>query len=206
MFQNGRLRMSTNTILRNGLMAVLSTAALSLTACVSGQPNGGVYNYESGRGCGNSCVASSRYGSSDTHIATGMPVSHGVAYPVAQPIAIAPSPIYVDCTQMGTCGAPPAPQVYMEPEPVQSYVEAYQGPIDCPTGTTAQADGTCLQSSYSEPTMSYEPSYTSSSAPVDCPSGTNMQSDGTCLQGSTSSYGYQATGTYSTPSYLPIRK
>ena len=122
-------------------------------------------------------------------------------------------------------------------------------PVNCPSGTTAQPDGTCMQtgssfssgSTYSEPSYSSgttysEPSYSSgttysgsSSAslePVNCPAGTTAQPDGTCMQGGSSafsgssveiytgdasttsspSYGYGSSSTYSSSDYLPVRK
>ena len=81
-------------------------------------------------------------------------------------------------------------------------------PATCPSGTTLQSDGSCL-----ERTVSYvapSPSY-SAPAPVisqpyvapqvaDCPAGTTAQSDGTCMERSYSSSSYSSTS-YSTPSY-----
>lgn len=82
---------------------------------------------------------------------------------------------------------------------------SYAAPANCPAGTTAQADGTCLQGSS---TMSYTstasytgPSYSTSSMSANCPAGTTAQSDGTCLQGSSStSYVTSSASSYS-PSY-----
>jgi hypothetical protein len=119
-------------------------------------------------------------------------------------------------------------------------------PVNCPSGTTAQADGTCMQTgssfssstTFSDPAPSYSspsyssPSYSSSSfssEPVNCPSGTTAQPDGTCMQGGSSNswagssveiyqgdassspssattYGYGADGSYGPSDYLPIRK
>ena len=195
--------MSTKTILKAGLIASVGVAGLTLTANAQSR-YGNVYDYESGRNCGQACVpaapvaaapvAASRYGA-----------------PAPQ---YNPAPVYVDCAQMGTCAPAPA-VVYTQPAPVytqpaytqQSYQQSAQmAPVNCPAGTTAQSDGTCMQggsssystSTYSAPTTSYD-SYSSSSsmgAPVDCPAGTTAQNDGTCMQGGSSSY---STSTYSAP-------
>jgi hypothetical protein len=74
-------------------------------------------------------------------------------------------------------------------------------PVSCPAGTTAQADGTCMQTgssfssstTYSEPTTSYSSGNTWSAPsmsmePVNCPAGTTAQADGTCMQGGSSSF------------------
>jgi len=109
-------------------------------------------------------------------------------------------------------------------------------PTNCPSGTTAQSDGTCLESSYSSPSYGSSSSYSSSSSsfggtvPTNCPSGTIAQSDGTCLESSSSNYsnpytgssveifsgdvrttnsptyGYASDGSYGAVDYLPIRK
>jgi len=117
-------------------------------------------------------------------------------------------------------------------------------PVNCPSGTSIQADGTCLQFS-STPTSSFDSgsSFSSSSSssygsgssfsggiPTNCPSGTIAQTDGTCLESggstdfsnpftgssveifsgnetsSTPSYGYQSDGSYGITDYPPIRK
>lgn len=112
----------------------------------------------------------------------------------------------------------------------------FSEPVNCPSGTTAQSDGTCMQtgstfssgSSFSTGSTYSEPSYSSSSSfgtPANCPAGTTAQSDGTCMQGgsnafvgssvelytgdattTTPSTGYGSSNTYSSPDYLPIRK
>jgi hypothetical protein len=103
---------------------------------------------------------------------------------------------------------------YQAPSAVSSHIAA---PANCPAGTTAQPDGTCLQgSSYtSSSTYSATPSYTSSisyaappaathisGARVDCPAGTKPISDGTCLQtGESYSFSSSSTSYASTPSY-----
>lgn len=195
--------MSTKTIFRSSAIAAMTLTGLSITVCANAQSSryGNVYDYESGRNCGQACVApaqthtSSRYGHTATHGA----------------------PVYVDCAAMGTC-APQPTTVYTQPAPVQyqatptytaptysAPAPTYaQAPANCPAGTTAQADGTCLQSGYSAPTTSYSSgsSYSSStyaapaSMPADCPAGTTAQSDGTCMQTSSS---YSSTSSYSAP-------
>jgi len=203
--------MSTNTTLKSSAIAVITLAGLSVTVAANAQSSryGNVYDYESGRSCGQACVApaqqthtTSRYGHTATH-------------------TVAPAPVYVDCAAMGTC-APQPTTVYTQPAPVQyqaaptytAPAPTYaQAPVNCPAGTTAQSDGTCLQSSYSAPTTSYGSgsSYSSSTysapaaMPADCPAGTTAQSDGTCMQGSsyssTSSYGSGSSYSAPTTSY-----
>jgi len=210
--------MSTNTTFKSGAIAVITLAGLSVTACANAQTSryGNVYDYESGQNCGQACVApapqahtSSRYGHTNTQAA----------------------PVYVDCSAMGTC-APQPTTVYTQPAPVQyqstttyaAPAPTYaQAPVSCPAGTTAQSDGTCLQtgygssSTYTAPTTSYSgsSSYSSSttSMPADCPAGTTAQSDGTCLQGSTysaptlpgtyDSFSGSSTSAYSSASAAP---
>ena len=209
--------MSTNTIFKSSAIAAITLAGLSTAIAANAQSSryGNVYDYESGQNCGQGCAApvtkthtSSRYGHTATH-------------------NTAPAPVYVDCAAMGTC-APRPTTVYTQPAPVQyqaapTYTAPTyaQAPANCPAGTTAQPDGTCMQSSYTAPTTSYSSgsSYSSSTysapatMPADCPAGTTAQSDGTCMQGSsyssTSSYGssssYTApTSSYSTASSAPV--
>jgi len=218
--------MSTTKLFRAGLIATVGVAGLTLTANAQSR-YGNVYDYESGRNCGQACVpaapvtppANTRYGA---------PV---VAAPVYNP-----APVYVDCVQAGTC-APQPSVVYTQPAPVYSqptytppaptytqpsYTQSVQmEPVNCPSGTTAQADGTCMQTSS---TFSSSTTYSSGSTysapattmmePVNCPSGTTAQADGTCMQtgssfssdstfssGSTSSY---SSSTYSAPSTMSM--
>ncbi len=204
--------MSTNTILKGSAVAAMTFAAMAVSASANAQSAryGNVADYERGQNCGQACVApapqnhsSSRYGNTVTHSA---------------PIQAAP--VYVDCRATGTC-APQPTTVYTQPAPVQyqAPVQSYsqpsyqsssyaQAPANCPTGTTAQSDGTCLQSSYGSssaytaPATSYGSStgYSSSaSLPADCPAGTTAQSDGTCMQGS--SYGSSTSYTAPATSY-----
>lgn len=207
--------MSANIISKTAF-AIVATAGLSITAYAGngssryGGPS--VYDYESGGNCAaTSCgqqgavqtqqryqqapvtapAPSARYGTAVNH---GMQVSPGV--------------VYVDCARMGTCA--PQPQayqqqpVYQAPQPsytqqsysAQTYTAPAAMPASCPAGTTAQSDGTCMQSSYSSSTSySSTPSYSSSTVTssysgetVPCPAGTSKQSDGSCMQGSGSSY------------------
>ena len=101
---------------------------------------------------------------------------------------------------------------------------SFSSPVNCPSGTTAQSDGTCLESS-SMPVTSYGSNSSFSSTPTNCPSGTTPQSDGTCMEGGSSAYtspyagasidlfrgyssgdGYGSGSSYDSSSYLPIRK
>lgn len=76
-----------------------------------------------------------------------------------------------------------------------SYQTSAPTDVECPSGTSKQSDGTCLQfssQSSSIPTTSYGSTSTYSgsnysSLPTNCPSGTTAQSDGTCME-VTSSY------------------
>jgi hypothetical protein len=189
--------MSTTKLFRAGLIATVGVAGLTLTANAQSR-YGNVYDYESGKNCGQACVpaapatpaANTRYGA-----------------PVVAAPTYNPAPVYVDCVQAGTC-APQPSVVYTQPAPVYTqpaptYTQSVQqmAPVNCPAGTTAQSDGTCMQGSdysssstytsqtYTAPTMSMEP--------VNCPAGTTAQPDGTCMQGSS----YSSTSTYSSSTY-----
>ena len=206
--------MSTTKLFRAGLIATVGVAGLTLSANAQSR-YGNVYDYESGRNCGQACVPAAPM-TPQSHTRYGAPVVSTPAYN--------PAPVYVDCVQAGTC-APQPSVVYTQPTYTQpsytqptysqpSYTQSVQqmAPVNCPSGTTAQADGTCMQSSsyssstststysgstYSEPAVSMEP--------ANCPSGTTAQSDGTCMQSSSSSYSsgstYSSESTYSEPSY-----
>ncbi len=210
-----------------------SVAALALTACShSAQADryGNVYDYEGGAACVENCgaPATSRYG--DTGYVQQAPVYQGrtenVIYadcsvingmacpaPVSQPAQVytQPAPVYTQ----------PAP-VYTQPAPVytqqtQTYT-TQSAPAECPSGTTPNGDGTCMQNSYESttsyttPTTSYEsydstPSYTTpsystgavESAP--CPAGTTAAGDGTCMESSYGSTSYDTTSSSSTYDY-----
>ena len=100
---------------------------------------------------------------------------------------------------------------------------------DCPAGTTATGDGTCMESGgssydFSSTTTSSSSSYSGSSYTgssssysgerADCPAGTTATGDGTCMEGTGSTNveiynntGYTPPSTYTPPvDYLPIRK
>ncbi len=72
-----------------------------------------------------------------------------------------------------------------------SYSSASSAPVDCPAGTTAQSDGTCMQGGSS--------SYSGSSVEL-------YTGDAATSSSSTSSYGYTSDGGYGATDYLPIRK
>ena len=196
--------MSTTKLFRAGLIATVGVAGLTLTANAQSR-YGSVYDYESGQNCGQACV----------------PAAPAVATPAANsrygaPVTAAPTynqaPVYVDCVQAGTCAPQPA-VVYTQPAPapvytppVQTYTQTAQmAPLKCPAGTTAQSDGTCMQtgstypsgSTYSSGTTSTYSAPTMSMEPVNCPAGTTAQPDGTCMQGGTVSSGVTMPGTFS---------
>lgn len=234
--------MSTQTYLRATAITALGTLTFvaTATAANAGQSRYNThYDFERGPNCGSTCSAtmptSTRYGSGPVHTAP--------AY--VPPAPIASGPVYVDCTQIGTC-APAVGMVQTQTLPANgqiripdTYIESYQAPApsystqsyssstlpaECPSGTTMQSDGTCMQSSsyssgstytgstsYSSGTSSSTTyggttSYgtTSSSSfggTADCPSGTTMQSDGTCMQMGSSSYSSSTTYSAPTTSY-----
>jgi len=193
-------QMSTNTIIRTGLIATLGVSALSISAFSNAQTAsryGNIGAYEGGHCQHQPCPA---------------PVQQAPAFIPQQQVAPsvvytpAPAPVY-------TQSAP----VYQQPAPVYSQPSQIL-PGACPSGTTAQPNGTCLepsyssnsysapattysaQSTYSEPTYSSSSSYsTTQSAPADCPAGTTAQSDGTCLQ-TGSSFSSSSSSTSSYPS------
>lgn len=204
--------MSTQTYLRATAITALSALAFAATASTANAQSryADVYDYESGRNCGQACVpaapaavTSSRYGSTVTP---------------APAMQVAPGPVYVDCAQLGTC-APQAATVYTAPVQqyqapaptynTQSYAQTSTysaAPVNCPAGTTAQPDGTCLQggmgsvgtTTSSSMTVTLPTNYSATES-IPCPAGTTKQPDGTCMQGAgsnswsssstTSSYG-----------------
>ncbi len=214
--------MSTTKLFRAGLIATVGVAGLTLTANAQSR-YGNVYDYESGRNCGQACVPAAPV-TPQSNTRYGAPVyTPAPAYTPAP--TYNPAPVYIDCVQAGTCAPQPAvvysqpAPVYSQPAPVYSqpsYTQTAQmTPANCPAGTTAQSDGTCMQgssfssstssstfsgstysgSTYSAPSVSMEP--------VNCPSGTTAQPDGTCMQGSSfsSTSSFSSGSTYSEPSY-----
>ena len=220
--------MSGTIILKNGLMAAVCVAGLTLTACASsngayGHSNsryGSVYDYESGGNCNaGPCgaavaapVVASRYGSAETVIG-GQAVSPGV--------------VYADCSVVGgmNCNQP-APMYTQQPAPVYTpaptYAQtapSYGAPVACPAGTTPNGDGTCMESSMpyggsppsmrqtqaysgSPPSMSQSysaQSYGGETAP--CPSGTTPNGDGTCMEGGGGSIAYSGSPPSMSQSY-----
>ncbi len=208
--------MSTSSTFKSGLVAAACIAGLSLSACASNSNSGrygSVYDYESSGQClpSGNCQAApvvaepvydgaSRYG--------GETVSSGV--------------VYADCSQVGgmSCNPPvaPMPMPAPAPAPVYSGVQTtYSGPVQCPSGTRDNGDGTCMMTSGSYgSTTTYEPTVVQSSGQMaDCPAGTTPNGDGTCMEHSSPSVeiytppttGYQVPETYTPPTtYLPIRK
>jgi len=116
------------------------------------------------------------------------PVSQGITY-AAPNVRLAGPPIRPTVVRR---------TITVQPAPVVRAQRVIAEPANCPSGTTLQADGSCLERtvSYTAPSPSY-----SAPAPVisqpyvapqtaDCPAGTSLQSDGTCLEKSyTTSYG-----------------
>lgn len=229
--------MSSNNIIIKSAFAMVATAGLTLTAYAGngssryGGPS--VYDYESGGSCHTAACAQGGQQHVQTAPATtryGAPAQHQ-NHGYQSSMTVSPGPVYVDCAAMGTCAPQPqayqqptyqapAPQQYVQPTTYaqQSYTaQSYSAPAaNCPSGTTMQSDGTCMQASYnstssysSTPAYSSGSSYSSSSSyggeAVACPSGTSKQSDGTCLQsgssyGSSSSYSSGSTSSYSSGS------
>lgn len=200
--------MSTRKLVGSGLLATAGALALGSTA-FAGQgrythaPN--VYEYESSPTCGQACYAPApAYGYQ-------APVYYQESLP---PLPTLPQssyhqapPVYVDCMQLGTCSGSTH---YGGATSTYSHETA-----DCPSGTTLQPDGTCLQgggysgSTYTGPISSgsvgYSSGYSSgssySSSVADCPSGTSRQPDGTCMQNSGTSYSSYSSGSSSASSY-----
>ena len=93
----------------------------------------------------------------------------GLSAPISAPV------------QRISVAAAPAPiirQPYIAPAPVQY--------ANCPSGTTKQSDGSCLEAtSYSAPAPVYSapaPVFTQQAPAASCPAGTTTQPDGTCLE------------------------
>ena len=212
------------------LAAAASLAAFATTADAQSR-YGAIADYEGVGDCGAACavapVAADRYGT------VAAPV---VAAPIAAP------PVIVDCSQFGAVNCAPTYSHSVVAQPTTVYtqpvaqapaprVEIFEQPTfrgetaPCPSGTTAQPDGTCLQGSSFGSSTTYSSS-TTFSAPAtqmaDCPAGTVKQPDGTCAQTATTysepvytpppvtdaqpSYGYTPNGSFGADTYRPIRK
>lgn len=212
--------MSTKQIIRSGLMGSAAFAALGLTACANSHAQSDRYganthyDYESAQSCGSSCDA-------------------GVQTPTYRPAPVpsyrpAPAPRthygYEGVPCKTACGAATTgvissgyPTITTGSTHVTSTVTTpsyTQETAPCPTGTTSQPDGTCMQGgSYSSHTStgstyssgstytggsSYSSGSVSSGGVADCPAGTTSQPDGSCLQ-SGSSYSSHTSSTYSAP-------
>lgn len=202
------------TILRSSTLICTGAAALLMTACASNSSSaryGNVYDYESGGNCDSSACMSA-------------PVQTA-RYSEPQQV------VYADCSvvQGMDCGVPMAQTYPTYQEHVQSYpvydaapaisyggATSYGEAAPCPAGTTAAADGTCLQSSYgstSYNTGSTSYGSTSYGESASCPAGPSMQGDGTCamnegsaISSGTTYGGYTNSGSYTTQDYMPIRK
>lgn len=187
-----------NTFLRTGTVLAAGAAALVMTACSStGQSTryGNVYDYEGGAYCeGAACSADSRYG--DSGYVAPAPVA---TYPA--PVPAQENVIYADCSVVSGMSCPTQTQSY--PVYTQQTTSVTSAPAQCPAGTIAQGDGTCMQTSttgYSSTTTT-STSYSGSSM-ADCPAGTTMQADGTCMQSSSSwSSSSSSSTSYSGSSY-----
>lgn len=202
--------MSANNIIIKTAFAVVATAGLTLTAYAGNNSSryGGpsVYDYESGGKCKPAACAPVAQQGVDSRYGAPAQVQYQ-GYQSSLPVS--PGVVYVDCAAMGTCA--PQPQ-YQQPvqHSQQNYTtQSYSAPAaNCPTGTTMQANGTCMQSSFgSTPTYSSDTSYSSTSSfggeTVPCPSGTTSQPDGTCMQtGSSfgSSSSFSSSSSYSSGS------
>jgi len=148
--------MSTTKLFRAGLFATVGVAGLTLAANAQSR-YGNIYDYESGRNCGQACTVPA---AAPTTSRYGAPV---VAAPTYAPAPVYnPAPVYIDCVQAGTC-APQAATVYTQPTqtysapsytaPASTYTQSVQAPpANCPSGTIAQSDGTCMQTSSSSTT------------------------------------------------------
>ena len=98
--------------------------------------------------------------------------------------------------------------VTVQPAPVVRAQRVIAEPANCPSSTTLQSDGSCLERtvSYTAPAPTYTASAPVISQPymaplmADCPAGTTQHSDGTCMERSYNSSNY-SNSTYSAPSY-----
>lgn len=80
-------------------------------------------------------------------------------------------------------------------------------PVNCPAGTTAQNDGTCMEGSSYSSTSTYSGSTSTYSGTTSQP--TTSYDTGSVYSGdasASSSYGYTSDGAYTANDYLPVRK
>ena len=107
----------------------------------------------------------------------GAPVAPQIRYVQPAPVV---QPVYVNRTVYVQRPAPaPVVRRVVVPAPAPVVIQAPQLAA-CPSNTTPQADGTCLDRNvthYANPVQGRS----SSSRTEPCPSGTSKQSDGTCL-------------------------
>jgi len=177
-------------LLKTAAIAAISVAGLAVTANAQSARYGG-HSIASYEGVGNNCAPA----------ACEAPIAPASRYGSTQTVAPVynQAPIMVDCSVFGNPACGPQvinqPQtVYTQPTYVQAapQVEIYNdgysapttmsAPVNCPAGTTAQSDGTCMQGSSYSMGSTYTAPATTMSAPANCPAGTTAQSDGTCMQ------------------------
>lgn len=203
--------MSAKKLIGSGLLATAGTLALCGSAFAWGgqaayappayappAPAPTWHDYESSPNCGAACVAPAYgYEQGYAYQEGYAPSQYGYEYSYQQ----SAPPVYVDCTQLGTC-AQTGYEGYSSYQQSSTYTgtgyAGYTGSTyatetaPCPAGTTAQPDGTCLMhggghlppivgtSGYSS---SVTTGYSSSTTRIeDCPAGTVRQPDNSCLQ------------------------
>ena len=187
--------MSRDQLLRNGTIAALGFAGLTLSACASGHQSSrytDVYAYESGGACGYSECAATTY--------QGVDQTYQYYEPAPEPTT---GVVYADCGQIGMmdCG--------YGTSTATTTTHTSPSIAECPAGTYMGADGSCMSSSSTTgyydsttTTSTYTPSTTTTfSGPVECPAGTTLQPDNTCMQMGSSSWSGSTTTTTST--YTP---
>jgi len=120
------------------------------------------------------------------------PISNGVTY-AAPNVRLAGPPIRPTVVRR---------TITIEPAPIVRAERVMAEPANCPSGTSLQSDGTCLERavSYTAPVISQP--YTPPQM-AECPAGTSKQSDGTCLEGSYGSSNY-GSSTYSASSRVTL--
>ncbi|WP_154813637.1 hypothetical protein [Hellea balneolensis] len=137
---------------------------------------------------------------------------------MSQPRTVYTAPVSTSVTyaapNMRLAGPPIRPTVIrrtitVEPAPTVRAQRVVAEPANCPSGTTLQSDGSCLEQTITYATP--EPAYTPP-APViadpyvapqmaDCPAGTTQQSDGTCMEQSVTYSAPAPTYTAPAPTY-----